>query len=90
MSRFFAQPVGSSTAGKRVIPVCGAAFGMQHLCVILFSSDLTAERSLAGSVFYIGSVGLFWWAIQDFSVEALSPAFSPDLPTHLLPEGPIE
>jgi protein-S-isoprenylcysteine O-methyltransferase Ste14 len=87
MSRFFTQPVGSTT-GKRVISVCGAMFGIQHLCVIWFSSNLTAERSLAGSVLYIGSAGLFWWAIKTSLSSPLSAAFSPDLPTHLVAEGP--
>jgi protein-S-isoprenylcysteine O-methyltransferase Ste14 len=87
MSRFFTQPVGS-TAGKRVIAVCGAMFGIQHLCVILFSSNLTAGRSLVGSVLYIGSAGLFWWAIKTSQSSPLSAAFSPDLPTHLVAEGP--
>jgi protein-S-isoprenylcysteine O-methyltransferase Ste14 len=87
MSKFFTQPVGS-TAGKRVISVCGAMFGIQHLCVILFSSNLTAGRSLAGSVLYIGSAGLFWWAIKTSLSIPLSAAFSPDLPTHLVAHGP--
>jgi protein-S-isoprenylcysteine O-methyltransferase Ste14 len=87
MHRFFTQPVGS-TAGKRVISVCGAMFGIQHLCAILFSSNLTAERSLAGSALYIGSAGLFWWAIKTSLSIPLSAAFSPDLPTHLVAHGP--
>jgi protein-S-isoprenylcysteine O-methyltransferase Ste14 len=87
MSRFFTQPVGSS-AGKRLISICGGMFGIQHLSVILFSSNLTIERSLAGSVLYIGSAGLFWWAIQTSLSSPLSAAFSSDLPTHLVVHGP--
>jgi protein-S-isoprenylcysteine O-methyltransferase Ste14 len=87
MSKFFTQPVGG-TAGKRVISVFGAMFGIQHLYAILFSSNLTAERSLAGSVLYCGSAGLFWWAIKTSLSNPLSAAFSPDLPTHLVAQGP--
>jgi hypothetical protein len=77
-----------STGGKRVISVWGAMCGIQHLFVILFISNLTAERSLAGSVLYIGSAGLFWWAIKTSLSIPLSAAFSPDLPTHLVANGP--
>ena len=87
MSRFFTQPSGS-TAGKRVISICGAIFGIQHLCIILFNSNLTTERSLAGCVLYIGSAGLFWWAIKTSLSRPLSAAFSSDLPTHLVAHGP--
>jgi protein-S-isoprenylcysteine O-methyltransferase Ste14 len=87
MRSFFTQPVGH-TAGKRLIPVFGAMFGTLHLYVILFSSKLTAERSLAGSVLYVGSAGLFWWAIKTSLHNPLSAAFSTDLPTHLVAHGP--
>jgi protein-S-isoprenylcysteine O-methyltransferase Ste14 len=87
MSCFFTQPVGC-TAGRGLISVCGAVFGILHLYAILFSSNLTAERSLAGSVLYIGSAGLFWWAIKTSLSSPLSAAFSPDLPTDLVAQGP--
>ena len=87
MCSFFTQPVGHTT-GTRLIAFCGAMFGAQHLYVILFGSTLTAERSVAGSVLYIGSAGLFWWAIKTSLTNPLSAAFSPDLPTHLVAHGP--
>jgi protein-S-isoprenylcysteine O-methyltransferase Ste14 len=87
MCSFFTQPVGHM-AGKRLISVCGVMFGTQHLYAILFSSNLTAERSLAGSAFYISAAGLFWWAIKTSLPNPLSAAFSPDLPTHLVALGP--
>jgi protein-S-isoprenylcysteine O-methyltransferase Ste14 len=87
MYRFFTQPVGS-TAGKQLISVCGVTFGIQHLSAILFSSNLTAERSLAGSALYIGSAGLFWSAIKISRSIPLSAAFSSNLPTHLVVHGP--
>jgi protein-S-isoprenylcysteine O-methyltransferase Ste14 len=87
MSKFFTQPVGG-TAGKRVISVCGAMFGLQHLYAILFSSNLPAERSLAGSALYIGSAELFWWAIKTSLSSPLSAAFSPTGQLHLVAHGP--
>jgi protein-S-isoprenylcysteine O-methyltransferase Ste14 len=87
MARFFTQPVGS-TGGKGLISVCGVMFGILHLYAILSSSSLTEVRSLAGSGFYMSSAGLFWWAIKTSLSRPLSAAFSRDLPTHLVAEGP--
>jgi protein-S-isoprenylcysteine O-methyltransferase Ste14 len=84
---FFTQPVGF-TPTMRLISGFGAAFGILHLFAILSNVNLSAERSLAGSVLYCCSVGLFWWAIKTSHSTPLSAAFSPDLPTHLVANGP--
>jgi protein-S-isoprenylcysteine O-methyltransferase Ste14 len=84
---FFTRPVGL-TARMKWISGLSAAFAMLHLSAILFSSQLTCERSLAGSALYLCSAGLFWWAIQTSLGKPLSTAFSPDAPTHLVINGP--
>jgi protein-S-isoprenylcysteine O-methyltransferase Ste14 len=87
MRSFFTQPAGV-TAGIRLISGCGAAFGILHLFAILSNTNVSAERSLAGSLLYICSAGLFWWAIKTSLASPLSAAFSPNLPVHLVDHGP--
>ncbi len=84
---FFTRPVGL-TARMKWISGSSAAFGILHLFAILFSSGLTRERSLTGSVLYLCSAGLFWWSIRTSFNKPLSAAFSPDTPVHLVSQGP--
>ena len=84
---FFTRPVGL-TARMKWISGSSAAFGILHLFAILFSSNLTRERSVAGSALYLCSAGLFWWAIRTSFGKPLSAAFSPDTPVHLVSDGP--
>jgi protein-S-isoprenylcysteine O-methyltransferase Ste14 len=87
MQKFFLQPAGL-TAGMRVIKVCGIAFGIIHLAAIIATPDISTVRGLGGAVLYLSSVALFWWAIRTSTGKPLSAAFSPDLPTHLVAQGP--
>jgi protein-S-isoprenylcysteine O-methyltransferase Ste14 len=85
--KFFTRPVGL-TARMKWISGLSCAFGIAHLFAILFSSNLTPERSVAGSALYLCSAGLFWWAIRTSLGKPLSAAFSPDVPLHLVCNGP--
>lgn len=38
---------------------------------------------LAGSVFVVGALALFWWTVQTTRVRRLTLAYSPDVPTFL-------
>ena len=87
MRRFFVQPSGS-TAGMKIISACGIAFSAMHLFAILTPNSVTPERGWVGALLYLWSLGLFWWAIQTNSAARLSAAFSPDLPVHLVEDGP--
>lgn len=87
MRSFFTRPAGF-TAAMRLISAFAAIFGVMHLIVILFVSSATPQRSLAGSVLYLCSAGLFWWAIKTSLARPLSAAFSPDAPSHLVDDGP--
>jgi protein-S-isoprenylcysteine O-methyltransferase Ste14 len=87
MRNFFAQPVGS-TVGMKVISACGVLFAALHFFAILVASSITPERGFIGTLLYLGSLGLFWWAIKTNSSARLSAAFSPDLPVHLVEDGP--
>jgi protein-S-isoprenylcysteine O-methyltransferase Ste14 len=49
-----------------------------------------AERGLVGVLLYIWSLGLFWWAIRTNSAARLSAVFSPDVPVHLVEDGPYQ
>jgi protein-S-isoprenylcysteine O-methyltransferase Ste14 len=86
MRKFFVQPSGS-TPGMRVISACGVLFAALHFFAILVAS-ITAERGLVAVLLYSWSLGLFWWAIKANAAARLSAAFSPDLPVHLVEDGP--
>ena len=87
MRRFFVQPSGS-TAGMKIISGCGTLFAGLHFVAIFLTNSITAERALVGALLYLWSLGLFWWAIQTNSTARLSAAFSPDVPVHLVEDGP--
>jgi protein-S-isoprenylcysteine O-methyltransferase Ste14 len=87
MRNFFAQPAGT-TAGMKVVSTCGVSFAALHFFAILVTSSITPERGLLGALLYSWSLVLFWWAIKTNSSARLSAAFSPDLPVHLVKDGP--
>jgi protein-S-isoprenylcysteine O-methyltransferase Ste14 len=55
---------------------------------IAVSASVTPVRFLAGSAFFIASLGLFALAVRATRRFRFSLAFSPDLPTRLLRDGP--
>ncbi len=67
---------------------CGIAFAIHHFVTILVTPGITPERGAAGAFLYLSSLGLFWWAIKTSSKHPLSAVASPDLPAHLVEEGP--
>jgi protein-S-isoprenylcysteine O-methyltransferase Ste14 len=87
MRNFFVQPVGT-TPGMKIIAASGVIFAVLHFVAISLSTDIKAERGGAGALLYLGSLGLFWWAIGTNSAARLSAAFSPDVPVHLVKDGP--
>src|SRR5579864_7160379 len=87
MRKFFVQPSGT-TAGMKLISTCGVLFAALHLVAILLPGSVTAERGWLGTLLYVWSLGLFWWAIRANSAARLSAAFSPDVPVHLVENGP--
>jgi protein-S-isoprenylcysteine O-methyltransferase Ste14 len=89
MRRFFLQPAGA-TAGMRVIKACGLAFGIFHLAAIIATPGIPTLRGLCGATLYLCALGLFWWAIKTSLRRPLSAAFSPDLPGHLVSQGPYK
>ncbi len=89
MRNFFVQPAGS-TGGMKMISACGIVFGALHFVAIFWPNSITAERGLVGVLLYIWSLGLFWWAIRTNSAARLSAVFSPDVPVHLVEDGPYQ
>jgi protein-S-isoprenylcysteine O-methyltransferase Ste14 len=87
MRKFFVQPAGITT-GMRVTKACGIAFAIQHFVAILVTHGITQERGAGGVFLYLSSLGLFWWAIKTTSKRPLSAVASPDMPTHMVEEGP--
>ncbi len=87
MRRFFIQPAGLTT-GMQVIKACGVAFGILHLTAIVVTPGINAVRGVSGTVLYLCALALFWWAVQVSLRQPLSAAFSPDLPSHLVAQGP--
>jgi len=89
MSKFFLQPAGLTT-GMKVVKGCGVAFGMVHFAAIIATPGIAAVRGVSGAAFYLCAIGLFWWAIHTSLRQPLSAAFSPDLPAHLVAQGPYK
>jgi len=87
MLRFFSRPAGTSI-GAKVIGVCGFVFGFLHLVAILRCPSQSGAQEFFATGFYLAALGLFWWAIQTNSRRPLSAVFSPDVPEHLIQEGP--
>jgi protein-S-isoprenylcysteine O-methyltransferase Ste14 len=87
MRNFFVQPAGN-TPGMRIITASGMFFAILHFAAIFSGNGITAERGLVGVLLYSWSLGLFWWAIRANSTARLSAAFSPDVPVHLVEDGP--
>ena len=87
MRNFFIQPAGS-TAGMKIISASGVVFAALHFVAIFLGNNITAERGCVGALLYLWSLGLFWWAIRTNSAARLSAAFSPDVPVHLVEDGP--
>jgi protein-S-isoprenylcysteine O-methyltransferase Ste14 len=87
MQRFFVQPAGL-TSGMKVIKAFGIGFGVLHLTAIVATPGITSLRGGSGAALYLFALGLFWWAINTSLRKPLSAAFSPDLPAHLVAEGP--
>jgi protein-S-isoprenylcysteine O-methyltransferase Ste14 len=89
MRRFFLQPAGL-TPGMQAIKYCGVAFGLLHLAAIAATPGISTPQGLAGAALYLCALALFWWAIHASLGRPLSAAFSPDLPGHLVAQGPYK
>ena len=91
MRRFFLQPAGMTT-GMKVIKAFGIFSGLVHLAAIVATPGVTVVRGGSGAVLYLCALGLFWWAINTSTNlrRPLSAAFSPDLPAHLVAQGPYK
>jgi protein-S-isoprenylcysteine O-methyltransferase Ste14 len=87
MRRFFLKPDGDNT-GMRVIRMTSSAFAVLHLGTILLTKGIPARQTLAASCVYLLALTLFFWSIQVNRQNALSAAFSPDSPRHLVNWGP--
>jgi protein-S-isoprenylcysteine O-methyltransferase Ste14 len=87
MLRFFSRPAGVSR-GAKAIGLCGFAFGFLHLGAIVASPGVGATQALSAAAFYLTALWLFWWAIQANSPRPLSAVLSPDIPEHLMQDGP--
>lgn len=87
MRSFFVQPSGY-TSGMKVITACGYVFAALHLGAILLARDVSRERFWLAGFIYAAGLTLYWWAIAANRERRLSAAFSDDLPTHLIENGP--
>ena len=87
MQKFFVQPAGL-TLGMKTTKACGVAFGVFHLAAIVATPGVTRVQGVCGVVLYLAALALFWWAINTSLRQPLSAVFSPDLPTHLVANGP--
>lgn len=87
MLKFFSRPSGVS-GGAKAIGLCGFVFGFVHLGTIVASPGVGASQGISAAAFYLTALSLFWWAIRTNSQRPLSAVLSPDIPEHLIQEGP--
>jgi protein-S-isoprenylcysteine O-methyltransferase Ste14 len=87
MRSFFVQPSGY-TPGMRVIAACGYTFAALHFGAILLARYVSLERFWLAASFYAAGLALYWWTVAANRKRRLSAAFSDDLPTHLVQDGP--
>ncbi len=87
MRSFFVQPSGYSPEMK-VIAACGYTFAALHLGAILLARGVPWWRFWWAALIYAAGLALYWWAIATNRKRRLSAAFSDDLPTHLVEDGP--
>lgn len=87
MRSFFVQPSGY-TPGMKIITACGYTFAALHLGAILLARGVSRERFWLAAFIYAAGLALYWWAIETNRKNRLSAAFSDDLPTHLVEDGP--
>ncbi|HEV2418939.1 MAG TPA: methyltransferase [Terriglobia bacterium] len=72
----------------KVITVCGYTFAALHLGAILLAQGVSPERFWLAAFIYAAGLALYWWAIAINRARRLSAAFSGDVPTHLVEDGP--
>jgi protein-S-isoprenylcysteine O-methyltransferase Ste14 len=87
MIRFFRRPVGVPR-GAKLISACGLCFGAMHVYCILSAPALWFQGALCAASLYICSIAIFWWTVFANLERPLSAAFSPDIPSHLMQDGP--
>ena len=87
MRNFFVQPAGR-TRGMKIISASSIVFAALHFIAILAGNNITPERGCVGALLYLWSLGLFWWTLRTNAAVRLSAAFSPDVPLHLVEDGP--
>lgn len=87
MQRFFARPAGTNP-GMTAIKLCSTVFLAIHFTALVWPREVNPQAAGAGSGLYVGALLLFWWAIFTNRSKPLSAAFSPDLPRHLVEQGP--
>ncbi|MGH9667725.1 MAG: hypothetical protein ACRD9L_25185, partial [Bryobacteraceae bacterium] len=87
MRAFFVQPAGA-TKGMRITVACGTISVILHISAIALAQRVPFERAAAASALYAAALTLFWWAVSTNRRKALSAIFSPDLPVHIVIEGP--
>jgi protein-S-isoprenylcysteine O-methyltransferase Ste14 len=79
---------GRATAGLCLITVGAAVGGTTELTTMALTPVQSPWRSAAGTVLFAGALTLFLAAAHETRRRPLTPAFSEDVPTHLVCSGP--
>jgi len=87
MLSFFERPA-QRTRGMRFAKFSGLFFAVLHLAAILTSRSFSTSNVVRGSLLYLVSLGLYWWAIRCHGSKRLSAIDSPNTPEHLVDYGP--
>jgi protein-S-isoprenylcysteine O-methyltransferase Ste14 len=86
MRKFFLQPSGY-TVGMKVTTSIGLLFAAGNFISLILPAA-AGQHFIFGSLFYLASLSLFWWAIRTNYRKPLSAVFSSDQPAHLVKDGP--
>jgi len=84
--RFFDTPSGCRRRTAGVAMIGGVAAAWDGLVVAMSVTPVGFQ--LAGAVFFVVSLVLFWWAVRACESQPLTAIFQDDLPVRLVRRGP--
>jgi protein-S-isoprenylcysteine O-methyltransferase Ste14 len=84
----FHRPGGALPARMRWLTATGTLFGLWQLYAIASAVPRFPLLTLAGTLLFVLSLGLFWWTVAVTRREKFAIAFSEGQPARLITTGP--
>lgn len=85
--RHFTRPSRPSRL-MQVVALCGMLFGGWQLWAVVETRGRGPVMTMTAVVFYVSSLGVYWWAVHSTRTARLPLAFSQARPGQLVMEGP--